>query len=96
MSVIAVCLVISIWVSEPLRNPIPGEDLLNVIPDFQLIVTVVLSAIIFLLFPIRYEAGELLSIKFNEPKLKENFPRVIFYLGLVVMFLHSLGAANVI
>jgi len=82
------CFLVSLLMSD--------QDLSNLIQNFQFIAIAVFTVIIFLLFPVRYEAGALIALKFNEPKLKKHFPRVTIYLVLTTLFLQVLGVVNVI
>ena len=90
MCVIFASFLVSILMSEP------TPDLSDLFQDFQFVFIAVFTAIVWLLFFIRKEAGELISNRFNEPKLKNNFPKVITYLVLLTLFLQILGAINVL
>lgn len=82
MCVVITCFGISLFIS--------GSELNDIINNFRFITIVVFTAFLFLLFLVRYEAGELLARKFNEPGLKDNFPRVILPLVIVAMSCLSL------
>jgi len=71
------------------------QGLINLAHNFQFVTISVFAAIINLLFFVRYEAASLIAERFEEPGIKDNFPKVMFYLAISSLALLVVGNAHV-
>ena len=85
--VLFACLVVSVLMSD--------QGVINLAHNFLFVTIAVFSVIINLLFFCRYEAASLIASKFEEPGIKGNFPKVIFYLAISSLALLVMGNVHV-